>query len=120
MEKQQHSRRGLYIAAGIVGTLALGGSALLFQGVYRAATAISSEIKTAYQKSDGSYVPSQYVQAPASKTPSRLEEVVQQGDWQFSNGMIFTVEQSDEGIDNKYFQYLPEKIRGEENQEKPE
>ena len=119
MEKQQ-SRRSLYIAAGIVGTLAIGGTALALNGVYHAATMISSEIKAAYQKSDGSYVPSQYVQAPASKTPSRLEEVVQQGDWQFSNGMIFTVEQSDEGIDNKYFQYLPEKIRGEENQEKPE
>ncbi|MBI5002481.1 hypothetical protein HZC31_03790 [Candidatus Woesearchaeota archaeon] len=114
MEKQQ-SKRSLYIAAGIVGTLIIGGSALAVRGVYYAVTTIGSEIKTAYQKSDGSYVPSQYVQAPASKTPSRLEEVVQQGDWLFSNGMTFTVEQSDEGIDNKYFQYLPEKIRGEDN-----
>lgn len=107
-----------YLGAGIACALAIGASVLAFQGGRYAVTTVGSEIKTAYQKINGTYVPLEYVQPPEPKTPSRLEEVIQHGEWQFSNGMRFTLEQTDEGINNHYLQYIPDKIQGDQENPK--
>ena len=120
MNPGRYKRIGTAIGVGIVGVGIIAGG---IYAVTYVGGAVSDKISGMYHEWKGDAVPETFPLVKVQKTPSTLDEVVKEGKWKLSSGLILKVEQGTGNVQQNYKEDLKiyeteEKIEEKTEQER--